>query len=191
MAALNVTGLLHLWRGGDEAALQQLIPLVQEELHRIAVRCMRGERAEHSLQATALVNEAYVRLVDARQVNWQDRSHFLAIAARLMRRVLVDHARARLYEKRGGRAKRVTLVEELGGSDERPYDLVALDEALETLGRVNARRSQVVEMRFFGGLSVEETAQVLGVSTDTVSRDWKLARAWLFRELSRGRTAPT
>ena len=191
MAGMNVTGLLQQWRGGDEAALQQLIPLVQEELHRIAARCMRGERAGHSLQATALVNEAYVRLVDAQQVNWQDRTHFLAIAARLMRRVLVDHARARLYEKRGGGAKKVTLVEGLGGSDERPYDLVALDEALETLGKINARRSRVVEMRFFGGLTVEETAQVLGVSTDTVSRDWKLARAWLFRELSGGRVVRT
>jgi len=144
---------------------------------------MKGERAGHSLQATALVNELYMRLVDTRRVEWQDRSHFLAMAARLMRRVLVDHARTRLYQKRGGGAQRVTLVDDLGGSDERPHDLVALDEALEALERTNKRKAQVVELRFFGGLTVEETAHVLDVSADTVSRDWKLARAWLLREL--------
>ena len=147
---------------------------------------MRGERAGHSLQATALVNEAYLRLVDTRRVRWQDRSHFFAMSARLMRRILVDHARARLYQKRGGGAQRVTLVDTLGGSDERPHDLVALDDALEALARFDERRGQVVELRFFGGLTVEETAHVLGVSTDTVLRDWKLAKAWLLREL-RGR----
>jgi RNA polymerase sigma-70 factor, ECF subfamily len=156
--------------------------MVEDELHRIAQRCMRGERAGHSLQATALVNEAYMRLVDTRRVQWQDRSHFLAMSARLMRRILVDHARARLYEKRGGAAQRVTLVENLG-SVERPYDLVALDDALEALTRLDNRRGQVVELRFFGGLTVEETAHVLAVSTDTVLRDWKLAKAWLLREL--------
>ena len=127
-----------------------------------------------------------MRLVDTRRVQWQDRSHFLAMSARLMRRVLVDHARARLYEKRGGAAQRVTLVDNLGGSDERPYDLVALDDALEALARVDKRRGQVVELRFFGGLTVEETAHVLAVSTDTVLRDWKLAKAWLLRELRGG-----
>jgi RNA polymerase sigma factor (TIGR02999 family) len=147
---------------------------------------MRGEHAGHSLQATALVNEAYLRLVDTRRVRWQDRSHFFAMSARLMRRILVDHARARLYQKRGGGAQRVTLVDTLGGSDERPHDLVALDDALEALARFDERRGQVVELRFFGGLTVEETAHVLGVSTDTVLRDWKLAKAWLLREL-RGR----
>jgi RNA polymerase sigma factor (TIGR02999 family) len=157
--------------------------MVESELHRIARRCMKGERAGHSLQATALVNELYMRLVDTRRVEWQDRSHFLAMAARLMRRVLVDHARTRLYQKRGGGAQRVTLVDDLGGSDERPHDLVALDEALEALERTNKRKAQVVELRFFGGLTVEETAHVLDVSADTVSRDWKLARAWLLREL--------
>jgi RNA polymerase sigma factor (TIGR02999 family) len=157
--------------------------MVESELHRIARRCMKGERAGHSLQATALVNELYMRLVDTRRVQWQDRSHFLAVAARLMRRVLVDHARTRLYQKRGGGAQRVTLVDDLGGSDERPHDLVALDEALEALERTNKRKAQVVELRFFGGLTVEETGHVLGVSPDTVSRDWKLARAWLLREL--------
>lgn len=159
--------------------------MVEGELHRIAQRCMGGERAGHSLQATALVNEAYMRLVDSRRVQWQDRSHFLAMSARLMRRILVDHARARLYQKRGGAAQRVTLVDNLGGSNERPHDLVALDDALEALSRVDKRRSQVVELRFFGGLTVEETAHVLAVSTDTVLRDWKLAKAWLLRELRR------
>ena len=157
--------------------------MVEHELHRIARRCMRDERAAHSLQATALVNEAYMRLVDNRRVQWQDRSHFIAMSARLMRRILVDHARARRYQKRGGGAQRVTLVDDLAGSDERPHDLVALDDALEALARVDERRGQVVELRFFGGLTVEETAHVLGVSTDTVLRDWKLAKAWLLREL--------
>lgn len=157
--------------------------MVEDELHQIARRCMRGERAGHSLQATALVNEAYLRLIDTRRVQWQDRSHFLAMSARLMRRILVDHALGRQYQKRGGGAQRVTLVDDMGGSDERPYDLVALDDALETLARVDARKAEVVELRFFGGLTVEETAHVLDVSTDTVLRDWKLAKAWLLREL--------
>ena len=162
------------------------MPLVQAELHRVARRCMYGERAGHSLQATALVNEAYLRLVDAQRVRWQDRSHFLAMSARLMRRVLVDHARARGYQKRGGAAVRVTLVEAIGGSDERPHDLVALDEALNALAKLDLRKSRVVELRFFGGLTAEETAHELGVSSDTVLRDWKLAKAWLLRELERG-----
>ena len=166
--------------------MQRLMPIVEGELRQIARRFMRGERAGHSLQATALVNEAYMRLIDTRHVQWQDRSHFLAMSARLMRRILVDHARARGYQKRGGGAQRVTLVESLGGSDERPHDLVALDEALEALARLDERRSRLVELRFFGGLTVEETAHVLGISSDTVLRDWKLAKAWLMREL-RGR----
>ena len=144
---------------------------------------MRGERAGHSLQATALVNEAYMRLIDVQRVQWQDRSHFLAMSARLMRRILVDHARAQLYQKRGGGAQRVTLIEDLGGSDERPHDLIALDDALEALARENVRKAEVVELRFFGGLTVDETAHVLSVSTDTVLRDWKLAKAWLLRAL--------
>jgi RNA polymerase sigma factor (TIGR02999 family) len=179
----DVTRLLHEWRNGDGEALGRLLPMVEGELRRIARRCMRGERAGHSLQATALVNEAYMRLVDAQRVQWQDRSHFLAISAKLMRQVLVDHARARLYQKRGGGAQRVTLVEDLGGSDERPHDLLALDDALEALARANERKAQVVELRFFGGLTLDETGHVLGVSTDTVERDWKLAKAWLLREL--------
>jgi len=159
------------------------MPMVEGELRRIARRCMAGEKAGHSLQATALVNEAYLRLVDAQRVRWQDRSHFLAMSARLMRRVLVDHARGRLYQKRGGGAQRVTLVDGLAGTDERPHDLVALDDALEALARSNERKAQVVELRFFGGLTLEETAHVMGVSADTVDRDWKLAKAWLLREL--------
>jgi RNA polymerase sigma-70 factor (ECF subfamily) len=160
--------------------------MVEGELRRIARRCMAGEKAGHSLQATALVNEAYLRLVDARRVRWQDRSHFLAMSARLMRRVLVDHARGRQYQKRGGGAQRVTLVDGLAGTDERPHDLVALDDALEALARSNERKARVVELRFFGGLTLEETAHVLGISADTVDRDWKLAKAWLLRELRGG-----
>jgi RNA polymerase sigma factor (TIGR02999 family) len=178
-----VTALLVAWGAGDGGALERLVPLVEAELHRIARRCMRGERQEHSLQATALVNEAYLRLVDAQRVRWQDRSHFLAMSARLMRRVLVDHARMRGYQKRGGGAVRVTLVEGLGGSDERPHDIVALDEALEALAAFDERKSRVVELRFFGGLTNEETAQELGISIATVVRDWTLAKAWLLREL--------
>jgi len=171
------------WGAGDGGALERLVPLVEAELHRIARRCMKGERLDHSLQATALVNEAYLRLVDTQRVRWQDRSHFLAMSARLMRRALVDHARARGYQKRGGGAVRVTLVEGLGGSDERPHDIVALDEALEALAAFDDRKSRIVELRFFGGLTNEETAQELGISVATVVRDWKLAKAWLLREL--------
>jgi RNA polymerase sigma factor (TIGR02999 family) len=178
-----VTALLVAWGAGDGGAFERLVPLVEAELHRIARRCMKGERLEHSLQATALANEAYLRLVDTQRVRWQDRSHFLAMSARLMRRVLVDHARARGYQKRGGDAVRVTLVEGLGGSDDRPHDIIALDDALEALAAFDERKSRIVELRFFGGLSVEETAHELGVSSDTVLRDWKLAKAWLLRQL--------
>ena len=186
----NITELLVAWRNGDEAALAQLMPEVHGELHRIARRCMRGERAGHTLQATALVNEAYVRLVDTRQVRWQDRTHFLAMSARLMRRVLVDHARARLYQKRGGGALKVTLTDGLAGSDEQPQDVIALHDALDALAKFDERKSRVVELRFFGGLTIEETAHVLGVSVDTIMRDWKLAKAWLLREIEGRGTAP-
>jgi RNA polymerase sigma factor (TIGR02999 family) len=182
---VDVTTLLVAWRNGEPAALERLVPLVRDELHRIAARCMRGERRDHTLQATALVNEAYVRLVDVQRIDWQDRAHFLAMSARLMRRVLVDHARARNYQKRGGGALRVTLVEGLEGSDERAPDLVALDDALETLAQFDERKSRVVELRFFGGLSVEEAAAVLDVSPETIMRDWKVAKAWLIRELGK------
>jgi RNA polymerase sigma-70 factor (ECF subfamily) len=177
-----VTRLLQAWRAGDEAALARLTPLVHQELQRIARRCMRGERADHSLQATALVHEAYLRLVGAQRVNWQNRAHFLAMAARLMRRILVDIARARQYQKRGGDPLRVSFDDALQTS-EKSRDLVALDEALDALAKLNERKSRVVELRFFGGLSVAETAAVLDVSPQTVMRDWKLARAWLRREL--------
>jgi RNA polymerase sigma-70 factor (ECF subfamily) len=181
----SVTGLLLAWRGGDEAALEQLVPLVHQELHRIARGCMRGERAGHSLQATALVNEAYLRLIGAQQVDWQNRVHFLAVSARLMRRILVDFARAKNYQKRGGGAQAVTLDEALVVV-EPGRDLIAIDEALDALAKMDERKAKVVEMRFFGGLTVEETAAALGVSPDTVMRDWRLAKAWLMRELKGG-----
>jgi RNA polymerase sigma-70 factor (ECF subfamily) len=181
----DVTGLLRAWGKGDEGALERLIPLVHQELRRVARHCMAGERKGHTLQATALINEAYLRLVDAQQVDWQDRTHFVAVAARLMRRILVDFARARRYQKRGGGAVQVTLDEAMLVL-ERGRDLVALDEALEALAKFDERKSRVIELRFFGGLSVEETATVLGVSADTVMRDWRLAKAWLMREMKSG-----
>jgi RNA polymerase sigma factor (TIGR02999 family) len=179
--------LLLAWGNGDKAAFDQLVPLVHDELHRIARRCMAGERAGHSLQATALVNEAYVRLVDVQRVRWQDRAHFLAMAARMMRRVLVDIARAKGYQKRGGGAVRVTFDELALARAEPGHDLVALDDALQALALVDERKSKVIELRFFGGLTVEETAEALGMSEDTVMRDWKFARAWLLRELTGAR----
>jgi RNA polymerase sigma factor (TIGR02999 family) len=178
-----VTELLRAWSGGDDGALERLTPLVEAELRRLARGYMGRERRSHTLQATALVNEAFVRLTDARSIGWQDRAHFLGIAARLMRRVLVDHARARGYRKRGGGVQRVTLNEELVASPEPALDVIALDRALEVLAAVDARKSRVIELRFFGGLSVEETAEVLHVSSDTVKRDWRLAKLWLLREL--------
>jgi RNA polymerase sigma factor (TIGR02999 family) len=184
MSSGSVTNLLLEWRAGDEEALARLTPLVQQELQRIARRCLRGERADHSLPPTALVHEAYLRLVDTRQVNWQNRSHFLAMAARLMRRVLVDIARAERRKKRGGGAVQVSLAEGVR-TTEQPCDLLMLHDALEALAALDPRRSQVVELRFFGGLDGKETAAALGVSPETVMRDWKLARAWLRRELQR------
>ena len=179
----NVTALLLKWGKGDDGAREQLIPLVHQELHQIARRCMAGERVGHSLQATALVNEAYVRLVDGKAVEWQDRAHFLAVSARVMRRILVDHARARHAQKRGGEGARVTFDEALVVTDEPRQNFVALDDALEALAKFDERKSRVVELRFFGGLSVEETASVLNVSPDTVMRDWRLAKAWLQGEM--------
>ena len=180
----QVTRLLVDWRNGDQGALDQLIPLVHEELRRVARRHMAHERAGHTHQATALVNEAYVRLIDIRQVNWQDRTHFFAMSSRLMRRILVDFARSKGSQKRGAGAHKGSLDEALIISTEPGADLVALDDALDALAVFDARKAQVVEMRFFGGLSVEETAEALKVSVDTVMRDWKLAKAWLLRELS-------
>jgi RNA polymerase sigma factor (TIGR02999 family) len=179
----GVTALLRAWNDGNDAALEQLMPLVEAELRRLARSYMRRERRGHTLQTTALVNEAFLRLTNARAVGWQDRAHFLGIAARLMRRVLVDYARARGYRKRGGGACRVTLDEGLVASPEPRFDVVALDRALEALAAVDARKTRVIELRFFGGLSVEETAEVLHVSPDTVKRDWRLAKLWLLREL--------
>jgi RNA polymerase sigma factor (TIGR02999 family) len=179
----NVTGLLREWGDGDQGALDRLIPLVHQELHQIARRCMAGERAGHSLQATALVNEAYVRLVDGKAVTWQGRAHFIAVSARVMRHILVDHARARRYQKRGGDDVRVPLDEALIVAREPALDFVALDEALQALSKFDERKSRVIEMRFFGGLSVEETATVLKVSPSTVMGDWRLAKAWLKREM--------
>lgn len=181
-----MTGLLLAWGAGDEAALDRLVPIVHGELRRIARGCMAGERKGHSLQATALVNEAYLRLIDVRQVTWQDRAHFLAMAARLMRRILVDYARSKNYQKRGGGAVKVTFDEGLPIAAGTDRTLVAVDEALEALATLDSRRSRVVELRFFGGLSVEETATVLKVSPETVMRDWKLAKAWLQRAIRAG-----
>lgn len=184
----NPTELLLAWSRGDPDALNALIPFVHEELRRLAARYMKGERIGHTLQPTALVNEAYLRLIELQQVKWQNRAHFFAIAARLMRRILVDAARARGYQKRGGGAPMLSLDEGLVVPAEPGQDLVALDEALTALAAVDARKSQVVEMRFFGGLSLEETAEALHVSRDTVKRDWKMAKLWLLRELGGGGT---
>ena len=183
-AAPNPTTLLLAWGRGDETALDQLIPLVHDELRQLARRHMAGERPGHTLQATALVNEAYLRLIEVNQVRWQNRAHFFAMASRVMRRILVDAARARGYQKRGGGAETVSLDEALLVSGEPRQDLVALDDALNALAAFDLRKSQVVEMRSFGGLRVEETAAALHVSADTVMRDWRLAKAWLVRELS-------
>jgi RNA polymerase sigma-70 factor, ECF subfamily len=184
-SAQHVTRLLQDWSQGKDAALEELLPLVHQELRRLARRYMFGERPGHTLQTTALVNEAYLRLVNSRQVNWQNRAHFFAISAQLMRRILVDYARTRGYQKRGGGVPKVTLDEALIGPQEEGHDLVALDDALKALGDVDPRKSKVVELRFFGGLSVEETAEVLKVSPDTVLRDWRLAKAWLAREMGK------
>lgn len=180
----GVTDLLLAWRGGDESALSRLLPVVYDELHGIARRCMAGERAGATLQATGLVHEAFLRLLDVQRVDWQNRAHFLAMAARLMRRVLVDAARARQADKRGGERIRVTFDEALFPTQDQGTELVRLDDALAALATVDDRKSRVVELRFFGGLSLEETAEALGVSAKTVTRDWDFARAWLQREMS-------
>jgi RNA polymerase sigma factor (TIGR02999 family) len=184
MAPSNVTQLLRAWSDGDETALERLVPLVEAELRRLARRYMARERRGHTLQTTALVNEAFLRLVDAREVGWQDRAHFLGISARVMRRVLVDHARARGYQKRGGDRQKVSLSAAEGVTAEpAALEVIALDRALDRLAAADERKARVIELRFFGGLSVEETAEVLHVSGDTVKRDWRLAKLWLVREL--------
>ena len=183
----EVSGLLRAWGDGDRGALDRLTAIVYDELHRLARRYMRGERPGHSLQTSALVNEAYMRLVDYKGMQWQNRAHFFAVSAQLMRRILVEHAR-RHNLKRGGGVQHVSLEETAMVGGDRAADLIALDDAMVTLARLDTRKVQVVEMRFFGGLSVEETAEVLNVSSVTVMRDWSAAKAWLYRELTGGTT---
>jgi RNA polymerase sigma factor (TIGR02999 family) len=183
----EVTGLLRAWGRGDEESLQKLMPLVYDQLHAAARRYMAGERAGHTLQTTALIHETYLRLVDIRRIEWQDRAHFHAVCAQLMRRILIDFARSRGYQKRGGAAPHVNFDEKLVVSAEPDFNLVALDDALNRLAQVDERKSKVVELRFFGGLDVKETAEVMKLSADTVMRDWKLAKVWLLRELRGGR----
>ncbi len=182
----EITQLLHAWRGGDQLALQRLTPVVYEELHRMARHYMARERDGHTLQTTALINEVYLRLVKVKEVQWQDRAHFFAVSAQLMRRILTDFARSHGYQKRGGGVCHIPLDEACLASEEPEVDLVALEQALTHLGETDARKSKVVELRFFGGLTVEETAEVLQVSGETVMRDWSMARAWLLRELDGG-----
>jgi RNA polymerase sigma factor (TIGR02999 family) len=180
----DITQLLMAWSDGDESALEKLVPLIYGELRRLAQRYMRRERHGHTLQTTALINEAYLQLVDIRNVHWQNRAHFFALCARLMRRILVDFARSRHYAKRGAGAEPLSLDQSVPASPEYSLDLVAVDDALQTLARMDGRKAQVVELRFFGGLTVEETAEALKVSPETVRRDWRLAKVWLLRELS-------
>jgi RNA polymerase sigma factor (TIGR02999 family) len=181
---IEVTQLLKAWGQGDDGALGRLIPLVQNELHRLARRYMSREQPDHTLQTTALVNEVYLRLVDMPQMSWQDRAHFFAISARMMRRILTDFARSRNYQKRGGTALHVSFDEALAVSQEQDAKIVAIDDALSQLAALDSRKSQVVELRFFGGLSEVEIAEVLKVSPETVRRDWRFAKSWLHRVLS-------
>ena len=184
-ASLNeITEQLIAWSKGDDAALEQLIPAVYQELRRMADHYLRGEDSGHSLQPTALVHEAYLRLIDQTKVEWQNRAHFFGVAAQMMRRILIDHAKAKHRVKRGGTAVKVMLDENVNFTQERASELLALDDALQTLARMDERKSRIVELRYFGGLTVEETAQVLGISDKTVMRDWNLAKAWLYRELT-------
>jgi len=180
----DVTQLLKAWTAGDEQALGKLTPLVYDELHRVARHYMAGQQSGHILQTTGLVNEVYLRLVDCGQMNWQNRAHFIAMSAHLMRRILIDFARSRGYQKRGGGALHISLDEAPSVCNEPDPNLVAMDDALRTLAAVDARKSKVVELRFFGGLNIEETAEVLKVSPETVMRDWRLAKIWLLREMS-------
>jgi RNA polymerase sigma factor (TIGR02999 family) len=185
LSSREVTQLLVSWSDGNEAALNQLTPLVYDELRRLASRYLRNERPDHTLQSTDLVHEAYLRLVDQQNVRWQSRAHFFGIAAQMIRRILVDHARRRQAVKRGAGPVKLALDEAVVASEPRDFDLVALDEALENLAKLDPQQSRVVELRFFAGLSIEETAEVLKISSATVKRDWTTAKAWLFRDLSR------
>ena len=182
----EITGLLVDWSNGDQAALDKLLPLVEQELHRLAHAYMRRENPDHTLQTTALVNEAYLKLIDQKKTHWQNRAHFFAIAAKIMRRILLNYARDQHRQKRGGNAVQVSLSEVATFTLERPEELIALDDALERLTAVDERKSRVVELKYFGGLENEEIAEVLKISAITVMRDWKFAKAWLFREIENG-----
>lgn len=184
----NITALLQAWGNGDQCALEQLTPLVYEELHKLAQRQMSRENKGHTLQATALIHEVYLRLVEFQSARWQDRAHFFAVCARLMRRILIDFARSHDSLKRGGNDRKLTLEEGLIVSADVPAELMDLEHALTKLAQDDPRKSNVVELRFFGGLTVKETAEVLKISTDTVMRDWSMARAWLLREMDEGNT---
>lgn len=186
MTALSeVTQLLVNWSKGDKAALDELIPLVQTELRRLARRYMGRENPGHTLQTSALINEAYIRLVDQHNVHWQNRAHFYAVAAQVMRHILIDHARSHSYAKRGGGARKVPLDEAVAINDQRAEELIALDDALNALAAIDARKSRIIELRFFGGLSIEETAEAMSISPITVTREWRSAKAWLRREMSK------
>jgi RNA polymerase sigma-70 factor, ECF subfamily len=184
MTKLNVTQLLLDWSNGDKSALDRLTPLIYDELHRLANFYMRKQSPGHTLQATALVNEIYIKLINTKNVNWKDRAHFFAVAAQAMRQILIDHARSHKYAKRGGDARKVELDEVAIIAQEQAAILIALDDALKSLSVIDQRKSQIVELRFFGGLSIEETAEVMKISTPTIEREWRLAKAWLYRELS-------
>ena len=180
----EISQLLDAWSSGNQSALDELYPLVYDELHRLASRYMSRERKGHTLQTTALINEAYVRLVDQRNIHWANRSHFFAISAQIMRRILIDHARRHAYAKRGGGQHTVTLDETATLQVERAAEMIRLDDALQSLAEIDPRRSRVVELRYFGGLSNEEIAETLKISPNTVTRDWNMARAWLYQELA-------
>lgn len=181
----QVTQLLVDWGNGDKEALEQLTPLVYGELRRLAGRYLRKERPDHTLQATALVHEAYIRLIDQKNVRWQNRAHFFGVAAQMIRRILVDHARSRHAAKRGAMAPKLSLDEAIALPDKKEFDLVALDDALNSLAKIDPQQARIVELRFFTGLTVEETAEVLDISPATVKRDWVTAKAWLYRDISR------
>jgi RNA polymerase sigma factor (TIGR02999 family) len=187
--SVDITGLLKAWGAGDQAALDLLVPLVYAELHRMARRQMRNERTGNTLQTTALVNQAYLRLVDAKNAVWNDRVHFFAVSAQIMRRILVDAARSRASAKRGGPGQRLNLEEDLDASPQRAPELILLDDSLHALEQMDPRKARVIELRFFGGLNVEETAAVLKISPQSVMRDWKLAKAWLYREMGAKQTS--
>jgi RNA polymerase sigma factor (TIGR02999 family) len=190
MADADVTNLLIDWNQGDQSALDRLIPVVYDELHRLAARYMSQEGPGHTLQSTAVVHEAFLKLVDQQRVHWQNRAQFFAVAAQLIRRILVDHARTAKASKRGGGARKLSLDENIGVMEPRDLDLVALDDAMGALARLDPQQSRVIELRFFAGLTIEETAEALGVSPATVKRDWVTAKAWLFNELNRAKAAP-